>query len=256
MRESKIFNYYAFGFNHSVLLAGMNGSPVHNAVDGLVPTLNLYFARLEELDLRVTLQAAEDLATLLEEVTVLPPDSVVDGPLAERIRNAAAKIDTTLDAELNLTTAFIATPKRFGLAHLLNSPASLLGNGVYSSLPAFQQFDFSEAARCIAFERPTAAAFHLMRCLEGQLRDLYCTIVLRGRAKRFMWFEMQAHLARRKDAPPKPLMDHLSNIRENFRNPTQHPDARYNMDEVQDLLAVSIDAINRMSRERAKRGRP
>ena len=94
-----------------------------------------------------------------------------------------------------------------------------------------------------------------MRCVEGTLRAYYCSIVRKGRVAKLMWFEMLAHLSKRRDAPPKPVRDNLDNIRSNFRNPTQHPDARYDIDEAQDLLAVSIDAINRMARDmKARRG--
>ena len=42
------------------------------------------------------------------------------------------------------------------------------------------------------------------------------------------------------------LNNHLDNIRLSFRNPTQHPEAVYDIHEVQDLLAFCIDANNRM----------
>lgn len=42
------------------------------------------------------------------------------------------------------------------------------------------------------------------------------------------------------------LNNHLDNIRVSFRNPTQHPEALYDIHEVQDLLSVCIDVNNRM----------
>jgi hypothetical protein len=74
-----------------------------------------------------------------------------------------------------------------------------------------------------------------MRCVEGALRSYYCTVLKRHRVKRLVWFDMLDHLASRTNAPPKPLMDNLNNTRYNFRNPTQHPEARYDQDEAQDL---------------------
>jgi hypothetical protein len=49
------------------------------------------------------------------------------------------------------------------------------------------------------------------------------------------------------------LPDHIDNIRVNFRSPTQHPDARYEIEEAQDLLSLSIDFLNRMARHLAER---
>ena len=38
----------------------------------------------------------------------------------------------------------------------------------------------------------------------------------------------------------------LDHIRSNFRNPTDHPEKIYDIEEVQDLLNVRCDAISRM----------
>jgi len=91
-----------------------------------------------------------------------------------------------------------------------------------------------------------------MRGTEGALRFYYASIVKRGRKKQ-MWNNIIEHLKARRDSPPKALLDSLDNIRINFRNPTQHPEARYDMDEAQDLLSISIDAVNRMIRDLKKR---
>ena len=64
-----------------------------------------------------------------------------------------------------------------------------------------------------------------------------------------MWGDIVSDLRKQKRPPSKPLMDNLDNIRVNFRNPTQHPDARYDLDEAQDLLAVCIEVVNRMMKE-------
>jgi hypothetical protein len=68
-----------------------------------------------------------------------------------------------------------------------------------------------------------------------------------------MWGPMIEHLKKRRNAPQKTLIDHLDHIRINFRNPTQHPDAIYDIDQAQDLLAVSIDVVNRMVQELLER---
>jgi hypothetical protein len=56
---------------------------------------------------------------------------------------------------------------------------------------------------------------------------------------------MVEHLRKRSDAPPRSLLDGLDNIRHNFRNPTQHPEAIYDIQEAQDLLSLSLDAVGR-----------
>lgn len=53
----------------------------------------------------------------------------------------------------------------------------------------------------------------------------------------------------RNPKPNKALLDHLDNIRKNFRNPTNHPEMVYGMDEVQTLFALVVDVLDRMARE-------
>jgi hypothetical protein len=115
-------------------------------------------------------------------------------------------------------------------------------------MPKIARYDFQEAGRCIAFELPTAAAFHLMRGTEDVLRALYC-VKVKQKAKRvdpLKWGPMLIHLNKLTRPLPKELMHELDWLREHFRNPTQHPEKMYDLDEAQGLLERSIDVVNRM----------
>jgi hypothetical protein len=63
-----------------------------------------------------------------------------------------------------------------------------------------------------------------------------------------MWGAMVQDLRKRRKARPyEVLINNLDNIRNSFRNPTQHPEKIYDIHEVQDLWGICIDAINRMA---------
>lgn len=252
MKKTPIYAYFAFGYNYCLLRQGVKGAPVHGT-DSLESRLGEFFQFVDDLNLQVTNQLATSLRLLLKKAKNLPVDAKVDERTGADVAEWVNALDKTLDAELQLRHAFIITPKRFSLEHLLDSPSGLLGGDVFSLLPPVSRSDFSDACRCIAYGCPTAAAFHLMRATEGTLRFYYSQVVKRGRVKSLMWGPMIDHLKKRRDCPCRPLVDHLDHIRVNFRNPTQHPDARYDLDSVQDLLAVSIDAINRMVRDLLER---
>jgi len=252
MIETKIYSYYAFGYNYYLLRFSTKAIAVRGE-DSLASRIDDFFEKLRELDLRVTEAAAIDLTKIRSGLNELDEKTVVTAELVEQVTNAVNKLDTTLDAELGLRSAFIVTPKRFPLEYLLGSTRHLFAADVFDHLPDICKFDFSEACRSIAFGLPTASAFHLMRGTEGVLRFYYCSIVKRNRIEKQMWGEVITELKKRRDAPPRPLLDSLDNIRVNFRNPTQHPEARYDIDEAQDLLALSIDIVNRMIRDLSKR---
>lgn len=117
---------------------------------------------------------------------------------------------------------------------------------VFNKLPEIAIKDFDEAGKCIAFERSTAAAFHLLRATESVLRNYYLSIVKRNRVSPLNWGPMLKSLRSRKKRPDDVLLDHLDGIRRNFRNPTQHPEKVYDINEAQDLLGICIDVVNRM----------
>ena len=72
--------------------------------------------------------------------------------------------------------------------------SSLFAPNVLNSLPPIAQFDFGEAGKCIAFERPTAAAFHILRATEGVLRFYYIRMIRHGRISTLMWGPVVADL--------------------------------------------------------------
>jgi hypothetical protein len=112
------------------------------------------------------------------------------------------------------------------------------------------QYDFSEAGKCIVFERSTAAAFHILRATEVLVR-LYYKKFLRKKPDGKTWGQLLNELKNKPSGKkPNPVtVNHLINIKDSFRNPTQHPDKVYDIQEVQDLLSVCIDVVNKMVEE-------
>jgi hypothetical protein len=166
---------------------------------------------------------------------------------AAELQEIGELIKATMLAESEGIYTFIAKDKRFAVSKLLNDVPGLMSPGTYMSLPEIAKLDFREAGRCIAFESCTAAAFHLMRGTEDTLRWFYCELVKRNRVH-LMWGPMVSHLRKRRTPPPAVLLDNLNSLRVNFRNPTQHPEKVYDIEEVQDLMFLSLDAVNRMVR--------
>ena len=77
----------------------------------------------------------------------------------------------------------------------------------------------------------------------------YSQMVKRNRITSTLWGQIVNDL-RRKSLTKKydALNNHLDNIRVSFRNPTQHPEKTYDIDEAQDLWSVCVDVVNRMVR--------
>lgn len=248
MIRRSIYRYYWFGTCVRYLQDALVGHTVLTAEPGGIRNnINAFFKYLDELGLVVTQRASPELS---EFADALPDDegATLSQEQSVRLIEIMGHIRRTLDAEIKGFEAYIVTPKRIDVSKLLNDTPSLLAPGVHSKLPEIAQFDLAEAGKCIAFERPTAAAFHILRGTEAVLVAFYEAIVRQKRVNR-MWGPMVSDLKKRRKAKPyEVLLNNLDNIRLSFRNPTQHPELTYDIHEVQDLLALCIDAINRMAR--------
>jgi len=225
------------------------GFPVYG--DGaILENLQSFLEGFDRLGLTVTANAARNagLPAIEQELAGADPDAVLTSSQADQITDAVNEVRQTLVAETAEKKAFVTEPKRWDVDRLLSDPGSMFGAGVYVALDAFAAYDFKEACLCIAFERPTAAAFHIMRGTEATLRVFYCHTVKQNRLpkEKQMWGPMVQKLRERSKPPPKHLLDNLDIIRHNYRNPTQHPDEIYSVDDAQDLLGIAIPTINKM----------
>lgn len=249
MREESIGSYIWAGMHLRYLLDAGEGHPIHGRTRVLV-NIRVFLDKLQDHGLAVTAKAAnqEGLLTLLEELEQTEPGSALTESQANRLTRIMSSVQKTLRAESSEKYAFVTSPKRWDVERLLSDPGSLFGQEVFEHLDPIAAFDFEEACKCIAFERSTAAVFHLMRGTEAVLRTLYCDIVKQKRLpkEKRMWGPMIERLGARSKPPPKALLDNLDAIRFNFRNPTQHPDEIYTIDKAQDLLGLTIPAVNDM----------
>jgi len=244
MMRKPISQYYWLGISVRYVHDAQAGYRVGSVNENLLR----FYTDVGRLGLQVTEQALSELDHLSDELGALDKDDVLSEYQAGTLREAIGRIRPTLEAELRLLEAFVVTPKRLDDRKLLDDVPAMLARGAYEKLPAIAQSDLREAGKCTAFERPTAAAFHLMRATEAVLKAFYCRVVRRNRGQ-FMWGPMTKHLRERRDAKQHgDLLNHLDHIRRSFRNPTQHPEKTYDMDEVQDLWGLCVDALNRMGK--------
>lgn len=152
---------------------------------------------------------------------------------------------------MQLRYAYILSEKRLGLDRLQNKIGELFGDNVFEHLSELSKKDFTEAGKCLAFERYTASAFHILRATEEELRRYYLHKVKRNRVQ-LLWNNIINDLKNRKGVP-QGLLAVLDSIREDFRNPTAHPEKYYDSDEAQNLFTHCIDVVNRLYRELNKK---
>ena len=176
-------------------------------------------------------------------------DEAIGVECAEKISHQLGRLFPTTQAESENQTLFAISEKRYATTKLLNDVPSLLGKDVFADLPEIVQYDTRQACKCIVFECPTSAAFHLMRACEGVIAALYKKLSGdSGIPGGGSWGDYEMKIKTLPNKPSDEYLEQSRHIRKNFRNPTQHPDKIYDIDEAQDLLSLTIDLINRTSR--------
>lgn len=250
MRAQSIREYITIGYNLRYLLDVSTSHHVYGKKH-VLGTILTFIDACSDSGLHVTSRAARDLygPFIRKWEPGKRNDARRDATLSvaevAAVKEASYQVQTVMFSEAQEVFAHVTSDKRFPVHRLLSDVPSLMSPGTFSTLPEVARYDFGEAGRCIAFETPTAAAFHLMRATEDVLKYFYCSIVQRNRVS-LMWGPIVSDLRKQGDPPPAILLNNLDNLRTGFRNPTQHPEKIYDVEEAQDLFALSVDAVNRM----------
>jgi hypothetical protein len=265
MKSQPISSWISFGTGLRYL---QDAGKTHTikAKGGVLDNITSFLKNLEKFNLKVTARAANDLISFKSDLEKKYTESelqkkTIEDKLtieeAKKLQEIKKILRITLFAEAQGFSAYIVTEKRIDVEKLINDVPSLMAPNIFESLSKICKYDFEEGCKCIAFGRPTASAFHLLRGTEAELREFYYRKkkILRKDQNSFKsWGSMTTEL-RNLNSPsiPDSLLNNLDNIRENYRNPTQHPELIYDIEDVQNLFPLCVEVVNRMVSQRVKK---
>jgi hypothetical protein len=187
METKSILDYFFFGLDYWYLRKVQPGYSIHTDPEDkdsfVLDTIKEFFSYLEELNLPVTRNASLDLVSFQKTIGATDKDSSLDKNQAKELQNIMKELEKTLIAELRGLSAYVVTQKRIDIDKLQHRVDLLFAPTIFEKLPTVAQYDIREAGKCIAYERSTAAAFHLMRATESVLREYYLFHIKRNRVK-------------------------------------------------------------------------
>ncbi len=184
----------------------------------------------------------------------------------QRIANTALKLQFLLKSELAIQQVYLITTKgAYDIEMLIYEPERVFPTTLLRKIPEIK-YDITECAKALAFELPTACAFHLIRVFERVVRKYYikhCND--KELASNSTLKETLGQLivkmrpspeicTKNKDCKKNPkdknnLLDILESIKDNYRNPILHPEIHMDMEEVLMLLGVINGAVSLMLKE-------
>ena len=174
MKTKSIIRYVSFGRIINYLRFIRPGFVYHDN-NGVKDNIGFLIREINELNLEVTSKISwlNELIAYKEELDKKPKDYSIETEDVHKITILVDKIKEVIRAELDGRIVFVITEKRLKVEKLLDNISDIFGLDVFKALPVLPQFDFTESGKCIAFERPTAGAFHILRGTEGILRWFY-----------------------------------------------------------------------------------
>jgi len=247
MFSESLYEYFGCGARLIYLRHAQQRLPIHGQ-GYVLNVIDLFLSDMERFQFTTTSVAAEGLRKFRNSKQNKPKDTLLTSQEAKELAMLADNLTPIWEAESRNMRTVVLIEKRFELGKLIGRVSALMPGGVYDQLPNVAQYDMNEAGKCIALERATAAAFHCLRATEAMLKKMYFCFIKRKRLRNPMWHGMVEALENKKrNKPSKILLDHLDMIRKNYRNPTQHPEMIYNIEEAQNLFSNCISAIHMMS---------
>lgn len=250
MIKTSLAEYYWLGLRVSYLRGAEKDFPIHGH-GGILDNIDTFVSDLNDFGLSVTanVATAQGLMDFYHELREQETGAVLSHDQAVQLQALMETICITLDAEISDFEAFAVSPKRIGAAELVDDASALFAPGVFESLPDVARHDFAEACKCIAFERPTAAAFHIWRASQAVLQHVYCSLVRQKRVKTLTWQAILNDLRKRRQTRRHAaLYAQLDTLRAAFGDPAQQPELVYDLNTVQDLWLACAEAVNRLAR--------
>lgn len=224
-------------------------------VQRTIKLLNSLNEHISESGFQVSLSGFNQFLGPIQEGLILKPDNdLIDESTRDDIISKSKTLENMLFSEAVIKHIYVVPQRRYNGDFLANFPMKILKKGVFERIPEMAAFDFSASCRCLLYGEGTACAFHILRATEEVLKHYYYKYKKTKRLKKPMWGPMISELRSKKtNKPPDNILNTLDLIRTNYRNPTQHPESKYDIENAQDLFGICIDIINKMGIELDKR---
>lgn len=212
-------------------------------------------AQLYPLDIKASRPAINELLGVVQRILSAPWDEQAAKLENERfaVWLIAKKLEPLLLGELAVQPVYHVWRKRaYDIEALVAEGETLFSAEVRSVLNDDELYNIREAARCLAFEIPTAAAFHLLRCAESIIRRYYEVVVgTLPTPKMRNWGAYIRNL--KKCNVDVRITSILEQVKDLHRNPVIHPEQRLDVEEACSLIAIVDSAILVVVRDMKKR---
>lgn len=259
MQELNLIKFYNIGKELKDLNTLVTGEPVFDSLMKLAnvetrltefwnETLELQIPKTREAVKLLMRQVGGTQRRFIEAIKTKSEDATLTLAENTAIKSALSGFEREFEHESQELGVFGVTPKGDrSVRILLEDAAQKFPQNLLAVMPSDTINDLRQAGRCLAFELPTACAFHICRATEALMLAYYETLTGNAWASsRRDWHTYNSHLATL--GAPSTITNRLNEIREN-RNSYAHPDITVPIDEASVIYELCSGVIFYMAKE-------
>ncbi len=212
--------------------------------------------------LKEAIERIRDLRAVVERsdapVTLVAIDRIQIGINAKPCKvtykalgEAYAQIGLRLRDELANAEILSIDSSRKGLFKAVDGPFGSIVGDVFPDAAS----DVSEAGKCLALGRGTAAVFHLMRAMECGVKSMSVHLGIENTDRE--WGKLLSDTAAKIESMPKgdkrdswsETHTHLYHVKQAWRNSTMHPKKTYTIEEADSVYAAVRSFMKNLARQ-------
>jgi len=261
MKETNLNVFYHFGDSlnrlSSEMVMGASASSVLSYVMLTRDWLEAFLAETEEFHraLKDTRASAKTMLDAVVDIwTGLPHnwDRIITQDEVRIIINGKDEFEKNFEREHKSLCVFTVTPKGiYDTRLLIEQPELQFPEKIRATLPDQMLYDLKQAGRCLAFEIPTACAFHVCRGTEAVMLQYYGLLAKQSWPHKKRDWEIYIEQLNAKGAP-KQITNRLEEIRALDRNAYIHSDLNVTLEEAPNLFGLCANVVSLMGLEMSK----
>lgn len=191
-------------------------------------------------------QELNDAVKRVAQVKDKPTDPL--GYAAYELSEALKQFEPVLSAECSALDTYVVSQKRgYSTPDLVDRSDLMLPMETRSILGEPILNDLKSAGRCLAFDIPTAAGFHVLRAVEAVMALYYTHLTGRELQKRNRNWAIYLKKLQEATNYSSKIYGALDHIRDNYRNPISHPEDTLTEGQAIMVFGLSLSSIELMA---------
>lgn len=188
------------------------------------------------------------LPTDVDEMLKVEAEKKVYRHEIEALKSSIQDLESVLSNDMPGVSTYVVSQKGIYKTDALIAHADQhFTEDIRKLIPEQGKKDLLESGKCLAFELPTACAFHLWRVVETVMSAYYEKLTKSTFKKDNVnrnWSEYIKALNAK--GANESITIYLDHIRDKYRNPQTHPEAMLEVNEALALFGVATSAIHQM----------